>query len=100
MAYEIRWSDEAAISLQSSLDYVESHFTTKEITRFINAVDSKIKLIEFNPFMYRRSSRFPGLHYTNILGKVLLVYRVMPKQKIVELIHFWDGRQNPEKFKI
>lgn len=100
MAYKIVWSNEAAISFQASLDYLESRFTSKEIMRFINATNEKIKLIEFDPFMYRKSSRFQSLRYTNVLGKVLLVYRVRPKQKIVELIHFWDGRQNPKKFKI
>lgn len=75
MAYKIVWTNEAAISFQASLDYLESRFTSKEIIRFINAANEKIKLIEFDPFMYRKSSRFQSLRYTNVLGKSFVSLR-------------------------
>ena len=96
MAYKVKWSDEAIISFEGSIKYLETNFSNREINNFIKATNDKIKFIESNPLMYRKSSRTDNIHYTNILGKVILVYRIKPRFKVVELIHFWDGRQNPK----
>ncbi len=100
MAYEIIWSDEAIYSFDKRIKYLEINFSEKEIIRFAKATLKKLELIEANPGAYRKSSRNTNIHYTNILGRVILVYRVKPRAKIVELIHFWDGRQNFGRFRI
>jgi plasmid stabilization system protein ParE len=100
MAYKVIWSDEAITSFESSIKYLETNFSGREINNFTKATNDKVRLIGINPLMYRKSSRHSDIHYTNILGKVILVYRIQPRTKVVELIHFWDGRQNPKRFKI
>jgi plasmid stabilization system protein ParE len=100
MAFKVIWTEEAIKSFESVIDYLQTYFTEKEIAKLVNATNDKIGFIEINPLMYRKSRRFKNLHYTNILRKVILVYRFNPRLKVVELIHFWDGRQDPKKFKV
>jgi len=75
MAYKITWFDEAITSFETSNDYLKTYFTDKEISKFIEATSDKLRLIENNPNSYRRSSPFNNIYYTNILRKVILVYR-------------------------
>lgn len=100
MAYEVVWTKEAEISFQQIVDYLTTNFTEKEVTRLVNTTQDKITLIQFNPYSYRKSGKFRNIHYTIILRKTLLVYKIKPRLKMVELIHFWDGRQNPKKFRL
>jgi plasmid stabilization system protein ParE len=100
MAYKVVWSAEAIISFDAIIGYIQINFSEKEVSRFITATDEKIKLIEADPKAYRQSLRLQNFHYTNILRKNVLVYRVNHDQSIVVLIHFWSARQNPEQFMI
>lgn len=99
MAYEVIWTDETRKTYRQIIDYLEIYFSYKEIIRFIEHTLRKIAFIESNPGMYRRSQKASNVYYTNILRRVLLVYRVMPRKKVVQKIVFWDGRRNPKKFK-
>lgn len=100
MACKVVWSDEAINSFEIIIDYLKTNFTEKEILSFIKATNDKLRLIENNPLMCRQSLRFRNVHFTNILQKVILVYRFKPHSQVAELIHFWDGRRNPKRFRI
>ena len=99
MAYKIVWTEEARSAYRQTIEYLETYFSDKEIIRFTKHTLRKIAFIESNPRTYRRSQKANNIHYTNILRRVLLVYRVMPHKKVVQIILFWDGRRNPKKFK-
>jgi len=99
MAYKIVWTEEARSAYRQIIQYLETYFFDKEIIRFIEHTLRKITFIESNPRMYRRSQKANNIHYTNILRRILLVYRVMPRKKVVQINLFWDGRRNPKKFR-
>lgn len=99
MAYEIVWTPQARKTFFDVIKYLETSFTEKEINRFVEKCDEKIDLIQVNPDAYRKSSIVRNVHFTNIFGKVLLVYQVMPRKKQIIIIKFWSGRQNPGTFK-
>jgi plasmid stabilization system protein ParE len=100
MAYQIIWTDEAKDSFQYIIDYLQYKFTDREVTRFILAFEAKINLIKMSPDSYRRSKHSSNVHYTNILRKTILVYRIKQDAGFVELIHFWDARRNPDLFNV
>lgn len=99
MAYKIKWTPEAEVSFDTIITYLLENFSENEVKRFVVATEMKISLIEANPNMYRQSSKYKTFRYTNILKKTILVYRVKKSTHTVELIHFWDGRQNSSSFK-
>ncbi len=52
MAKEIIWSERADRSFNNIIDYLLTHFTEREVSRFILKVNDKISFIRINPNMY------------------------------------------------
>jgi hypothetical protein len=93
-SYNIIWSPKAKITYYQVLEYLELNWTIKEIKSFINRTDYVIEHISQTPFHYPYSLK--GDTYKCVLIKqVSLFYRI--KQQEIELLLFWDNRQNPAK---
>jgi len=96
MDYEIVWSPVAKTSYFSILEYLEKNWTTKEIHAFVRRTNEILDLIKTRPslFQYSKSS---DTHRCVLVKQVSLFYRVKPSSNRIELLVFWDNRQNPEK---
>ncbi len=94
MAKEIRWTTEAEVTYQKIITYLEENWTDKEVSNFINTANTVIFFIAENPLMYRQSNK-KNIHEALITKHNLLLYRVKPNH--IELLTFWDTRQNPKK---
>jgi plasmid stabilization system protein ParE len=99
MAFKIIWTTDGLKSFDEVLNHLSGNFTEHEIQRFVQKVNQKLTLAQGNPLIYRRSDKFTNVHYTIVLKKVLLVYRVKPRKQVIEVLKFWNARQNPKKFK-
>ena len=94
MAKEIRWTKEAEVTYQKVITYLEENWTDKEVGNFVNISNKIIFFISENPFMFRQSNK-KNVHEALITKHNLLLYRV--KSNHIELLTFWDTRQNPNK---
>jgi hypothetical protein len=93
-SYNIIWSPRAKITYYQNLEYLELNWTVKEIKAFISRTEYVIKHISQSPRHYPYSQKSDT--YKCILVKqVSLFYRI--KQQDIELLFFWDNRQNPTK---
>ncbi len=63
----------------------------------MNVVDSLLTQITENPEMFQASRKKANIRKALITGHNALYYRIKPKNKEVELITFWDNRQDPQK---
>jgi plasmid stabilization system protein ParE len=99
MVQSIIWTPEATFTYEKVISYILENFSEREVIKFSYVVQKKINLIQINPNTYRKSAKFANVHYTIILTRVLLVYRYHPKKKIIEILQFWDARQNPKRFR-
>jgi len=63
----------------------------------MNEVDSLLTQITENPEMFQASRKKANIRKALITGHNTLYYRIKPKNKEVELITFWDNRQDPQK---
>ncbi len=99
MDFKIIWSPEAQCTFDNIINYLEKNWTEKEIKKFILASDKLIFVLSQNPFLFRKSEKENV--YEVLIGKQnLLLYQVVESSKKVELLSFWDTRQNPKsKFK-
>ena len=95
MAYKVIWSPEAAATFDRIIEYLEEHWTSKEIIRFIGRTEDVIFLLEQNPYLFRGSDK-ENIYEVLITKQNLLLYQVIESNKRVELISFWDTRQNPK----
>ncbi len=96
MAYKVIWAPEAVNTFDNIIDYLSKHWSKKEVTRFIDDVEQTVFLLEKNPFLFRGSSKV-NVHEALITKHNLLLYQIVENSKRVELISFWDTRQNPKK---
>ena len=94
MAILIKWSDEATKTFDENIDYLMKEWSENEITSFIKQTNAKIKIIELNPKLYRRSEKNPHIRRVGINKNVTLFYQYTPTKKEVILLSFWNNRQD------
>lgn len=97
MAILIKWSDEAVKTFDENIDYLMKEWTENEIRSFIKQTNAKIKSIELNPNLYRRSEKNPHTQRVGINKKITLFYQYLPTKKEVILLSFWNNTQDPKK---
>ncbi len=96
--YKIIWSDEALTNLDAILKYLEIYWTEKEIKRFLNNLDKRIKLISLNPLIFPSTLRSNNIRKSVLSKQTSIFYRVSKDQ--IEIISIFDTRQNPDKLHI
>lgn len=93
-SYLIIWSPRAKITYTSILEYLYEEWTIKELQAFIDRTEEVIKYINDNPSLYVYSKEGDA-HKCVVVKQVSLFYRV--KANYIELLVFWDNRQNPAR---
>jgi len=93
--YKIVWSPSAQTSYFKILNYLEEHWSTNEVAAFINRTEEIINFIKNRPslFQYSKSS---NTHKCVLTKQVSLFYRINTSSDQIELLLFWDNRQDPE----
>ncbi len=96
MVYEIIWAPAAKRSFFNILNYLEENWTQREVDTFIQRSEEIIDLIRAKPslFQYSRSS---DTHRCVLSPQTSLFYRVNSANDHIELLVFWDNRQDPDK---
>jgi len=95
---KIRWTVEATINLESIIIYLESNWTSKELTKFFKKLEKQLLLLSLFPQAYPFSIRRRKIHRC-IFSKNLTIYYTIEKEYLV-LLSIFDTRQHPSKMKI
>lgn len=96
---KISWTPNARLTYFKILEYLSEKWTIKEVESFIYKTEQTIALIAENPYMFKASKKKKTVRKGYITELNSIYYRVKPKKKEIELITFWDNRQNPSKIK-
>ena len=97
---KIRWTSQALKSYSNIIDFLSENWTKKEIDKFITEVDSIIEQIQENPYMYQATNERKNLRKGFVNKLISLFYRVQLEKDEIELLKFWDNRQNRNKLKL
>ncbi len=97
MGPEIIWTKKAIHTFSQRINYLEENWTKKEIFNFTARVNEYLVALQSQPLMFRKSTRLKHTHIGVIIKQVSLIYRIKPKNNLIELIAFIDNRQNPKK---
>lgn len=97
---KVFWTPQARHTYFKVLDHLEKAWTEKEIRNFINKVDILLDQIKQNPEMFEESSKKRNVRKGLITKHNTLYYRVSPKKMEIQLLVFWDNRQDPGKLPI
>lgn len=94
---KISWTPTARITYFKVLDHIAENWTSREVESFINEVESLLSQIADNPEMFQASRKKKNVRKGLITRHNTLYYRIKPRKKEIELITFWDNRQDPGK---
>lgn len=96
---EVIWSAKARITYFNVLDYLEKHWTKKEIIQFSNRTEMVIRVIQKNPGIFPYSFKHKNIRKAIIDKNNSFFYQVDKANKSIYLLTFFDNRQNPENLK-
>jgi hypothetical protein len=97
MEYAIVWSPNTRDTYYQILEYLNANWTLNEVTAFILRTEEVLNFISVNPVQYIRSAK-AKIHKCVVVKQVSLFYRI--KENNIELLLFWDNRQDPAKLKL
>ncbi|WP_410530002.1 type II toxin-antitoxin system RelE/ParE family toxin [Winogradskyella sp. SM1960] len=95
--YNILWTDHALSELAKTYEYLELHFTNRELIKLSIEIDRTLKLISKNPNLFPLSES-RGIRRVVIKKFNTIYYR--ENKNNVEILSFFSNRQNPNKRKI
>lgn len=95
--YNILWTTNALEELEQTIEYLQLHFTDKEIKKLVQKIESLIEITSQNPFIFPISES-KTIHKLVILEFNTMYYRV--NNGSVEILSFFSNRQSPQKRKI
>jgi len=98
---KIYLSKQAEYKLNTTLTYILEKWSLKERDNFLRILDNKIKQISKHPESCPKSEKFKGIYRCVLSKQTIFFYRINNISEI-EIITFFDTRQNPEfiKFEI
>ena len=91
------WSPASEEEYAEILIYIEDHFGLDAALKFLDKTDSVIKKLSLLPSMFPASLKRKDIRKAVITKHISLFYRFNNLE--VQLLHFWDNRQNPLKIK-
>lgn len=94
---KIHWTPTERRTYFKVLDYLQEEWTKHEMKSFIDEIETVLKLIVENPQLFEASRKSKHVRKGFITKHNTLYYRVKPRKKELELITFWETRQDPKK---
>lgn len=78
---------------------MQKKWTDKQIKMFVKHTEKTIHILSKNPYLFRASEK-EHIHEVLITKHNLLLYQILPTSNSIELLSFFDTRQNPKKKKL
>jgi plasmid stabilization system protein ParE len=94
---KVSWTPTARATYFKVLEYLEEAWTKKEIQNFVDEVEKVIGQITSEPYMFEATRKKKNVRKGFVTKHNTLYYRVKPRKKELELILFWDNRQDDKK---
>ena len=93
--YKILWTDFALKELESTIEYLEENWTSREIQKFALLLDLQLNRLKIYPNLFPESHRYKKIRKSVLTRQVSMYYRVVNLE--IQIISLFDNRQNPKK---
>ena len=97
MPKTVYFSKRARNNLEKLLIYLETEWSLKLKNEFVKKLDRCVLQISNHPDSCPESEEFPGLFKCVVTKQTTLYYRI--KEKEIQVIAFYDNRQDPRTLK-
>jgi plasmid stabilization system protein ParE len=95
MAYTIVWTNRAAAGYENIVNYLQTHWSDKEVANFIINTDKFFETLKLHPEILQKSGKHKNLYRGPINRLTILTYRIKFRKKQIELINIRGARQKP-----
>ena len=92
MVKKIIWTPKAEKSFDAVINYLQEHWSQKEVISFVRKVDVVVFHIARFPFSYHSAGK-DDIREALITKHNLLLYRIAGNT--IYVLYFWDTRKNP-----
>ncbi len=93
--YKIYWSDNALKELQITYEYIETHWTEKELRKLSLEIEKTLALISNNPKLFPLSESNEVRRV--VIKKLNTMYYRKTTNNEIEILSFFSNRQNSDK---
>jgi plasmid stabilization system protein ParE len=93
------WTQRALNSYFKVADYLQEKWGERVVNDFTTKVQKVIEQIKEMPNMFEVSKKYKNVRKGFVTEHNTLYYRVKERKKEIELLIFWDNRQEPKKLK-
>jgi len=95
----IQWTDKAKFTFNNIILYLQNKWTEREITKFISRTHQVLETLKRYPEMCRPSQKRKNVRIAILDKHTQMIYPFKPRKKQLEILLFWNFKQNPDKFK-
>src|SRR6185312_4846069 len=96
---EIFWTPTAQKSFKKIVDYLETNWTVREVSNFVNDTVNLLSNLKRQPEMCRPSVKRKNVRIGTVNKKKQIVYHYQPRKRQIVVLLFWSPKEDPAKFK-
>ncbi len=96
---KIIWTENALKSYFIILEYLQSEWGDKVLQNFVLKTEHILTQVQQYPKMHESSEFYSNVRKAFITKHNLMFYKIKPRKKEIDLLIFWDTRQDEEKRK-
>lgn len=98
MSLPVKWSPAARDEFATLLEYFEGAFGLEAALKPLDRTEEMVTQIAASPEMYPASRKKEEIRKATVSKQTTLYYRLTTDE--IQLLHFWDSRQDPVKLEI
>ena len=96
---EIAWTPRAAHSFNQILVYLQKEWSSKEVEQFVLTTTMFFAKLKRYPEMCRPSGKRKNVRIGILNKHTQLIYHYKPNKSRIEVLLFWNFKQNPADLK-
>ncbi len=94
---KIEWTLATKYDYWQSIEYLENHWSEKEVLTFINEIAYSLNLLAKGKVIFTKSD-YPDVYKMVIIKQITIYYSI--ENETIYLLRFWNNYQDLSNFKL
>ncbi|MBP6549623.1 MAG: type II toxin-antitoxin system RelE/ParE family toxin [Flavobacterium sp.] len=94
---KIEWTLASKNDYWQNIEYLENHWSEKEVLNFINEIDYSLNLLAKGNVIFTKSD-YPDVYKMVIIKQITIYYSI--ENETIYLLRFWNNYQDLSNFKL